>query len=142
MNKYLFTSLHAERRLLIGYEDGGLRQLNIEGPMNLVDTDYLATHFPWFESELNEFERITRGKVTAIMMDLTFVAFWNAYAYKVGNKARTEKLWNTLSDVDKAAALKCIPIYDQFLMVKKNQDKVYPETYLSQRRFENNYKLY
>jgi len=38
-------------------------------------------------------------------------------------------------------AIRKIPVYDSFLAVKRNQEKVYPETFLSQRRFENNFKL-
>lgn len=142
MDKYLFTSSSGSRRILIGYEDGLCREFSIEGSLSNTEIEFLMNEFPWTENGLTRFEAITRGKVTRIAMDLTFAAFWNSYAYKVGNKGRTEKLWNTMNDVDKAAAMKSIPIYESFLSVKKNQDKVYPETFLSQRRFENNYKMY
>ena len=141
MDKYLFTSITGNRKILMGYEDGLLRELSIEGSMSNSEIQFLMLHFPWIECGLKQFEEITRGKVTRIEMDLSFDTFWNAYAYKVGNKTRTEKLWDKLSGVDKAAVLRSIPIYDTFLVIKKNQDKLYPETFLSQRRFENNYKI-
>ena len=142
MDKYLFMSLHGNRRIILGYDDGLCREFSIEGFLSKTEIEFLMIEFPWTEDGLKRFESITKGKVTRIAPDLCFTAFWNAYAYKIGNKVRTEKLWNALNDVDKAAAMKSIPIYDSFLTVKKNQDKVYPETYLHQRRFENNFKIY
>ncbi len=141
MDKYLFTSLSNRRRILFGYENGYLRELSIEGDISMAEIDFLKNEIPWFEIGLDRFQSITRGKVSRIELDLSFDSFWNTYAYKVGNKLRTEKLWDKLSDIEKARVLKSIKVYDQFLEFKKNQEKAYPETYLSQRRFENNYKF-
>lgn len=141
MEKYLFTSLNGSRRILFGYDEGMLREISIEGPISDAEIAVLRDNFPWMEIELKHFEIITRGKITRINLDLSFEVFWNAYGYKVGNKDRTEKLWGKLSEVEKAQVLKSIPIYDQFLALKNNQAKTYPETYLSQRRFDNSYKI-
>ena len=142
MDQYLFTNFQGNRKILLGYEEGILREFKIEGQITDQDIKFMKDELPWREYFLTRFEKTTRGKVTKITVDLSFAAFWNAYTYKVGNKPRTEKLWEKLSDVDKAQAMKSIPVYDQFLAMHPNQDKAYPETYLSQRRFENNYKLY
>jgi len=141
MDKYLFTSQNGQRRILFGYEDGYLRRFTVEGNLTLNEIDFLKNEIPWLEVGLDRFQSITRGKVARIETDLSFGAFWDTYAYKVGNKLRTEKLWEKLSDVEKARVLKSIKIYDQFLDLKKNQEKAYPETYISQRRFDNNYKI-
>jgi hypothetical protein len=141
MDKYLFTSVHGQRSILFGYENGFLRELVIEGVITTTEIDFLKNQIPWYEIGLDRFKEITGGRISRIDPDLSFDGFWNSYAYKVGNKLRTEKLWNRLTEPEKAMAMKSIRIYDQFLAMKTNQAKAYPETYLSQRRFENNYKI-
>lgn len=142
MEKYLFTSFRKTRRILFGYEDGVCREFKMEGPVGEEEMMFLASNFPWREEFMEYFETMTRGKITRMEQDLSFGAFWSAYGYKVGNKARVQKLWEKLSDAERAQAIRSIPLYDRFLLMKQNQDKLYPETYLRQRRFENNYKLY
>jgi hypothetical protein len=92
---------------------------------------------PLFEADF--LERANRSKVvySTVPADLSFSAFWNAYAYKVGDKARAEKLWNKLSEAEKVTALKAIPAYNYFLKTKKI-DKTYAETWLNQKRFLTN----
>ena len=68
----------------------------------------------------------------------SFARFWAAYDYKVGNKARVEKKWNALPDGDRLLALGAIARYKRFALDKK-QNRVYPETYIDQRRWENEY---
>lgn len=71
--------------------------------------------------------------------DLSFAAFWNLYAYKVGNKARCEKLWKLLDSTDRIACLASLLRYKRYMLAHPNQELAYPETYLNQRRWENEY---
>lgn len=80
-------------------------------------------------------------KVAEIPVELTFEVFWNAYGNKVGNKARCEKLWATLTEEDKALCLQSIRAYRFYLANNTTQRQAYPETYLAQRRFENEYAV-
>jgi hypothetical protein len=57
----------------------------------------------------------------------------------VGNKTKAKKLWTELSDADKTLALNKLPLYKRFIQVK-GIETVYPERYISQRRFENEFK--
>lgn len=75
-------------------------------------------------------------KVEKLQEDLSFERFWRDYNYKLGKKARVEKLWGLLKDCDKLLALNGIKPYDIFLS-NKTIEKAYAETYLSQRRWEN-----
>lgn len=77
-------------------------------------------------------------KVTAIEEDLTFERFWNTYGYKVGSKSKAMKLWNNLSDADKFACLKRINAYKHYLE-RTGIAQAYPETYLRNRRWEDQY---
>jgi hypothetical protein len=69
-------------------------------------------------------------------LDLSFIKFWNAYGYKRGNIERARKLWDKLTAHEKILALgfinKLKAVYD-----RERKDMPYPETYLSQKRWEN-----
>ena len=78
--------------------------------------------------------------VNPLPEDISFKAFWDAYGYKVGNKSRTEKLFNLLSEMERTCAIVSIKAYNQFLVKHPQQEKCYPETYLNQKRFENDFK--
>lgn len=71
-------------------------------------------------------------------IDVTFDAFWNEYAYKVGNKSRVMKKWNALKEPERLLAIGAIPRYKRFADSKKIE-RVYPETYIDQRRWENEF---
>lgn len=73
--------------------------------------------------------------------DITFETFWNRYNYKVGNKGRAEKLYNLLPDADKIKCLESIKGYDGYLLNKQNIEKLYPETFLSQQRYNSTFSL-
>lgn len=70
--------------------------------------------------------------------DLSFVHFWNMYGYKVGNKATVEKKWNALSAEDRLLALQGIARQRRHSESHKT-DMPYPQTYIDQRRWENEY---
>lgn len=77
-------------------------------------------------------------RVDEVPADLSFDAFWNKYNYKLGKKERAKKLWECLTDADRARAINAIKAYDTWLS-QRSIEKVYPETYLSQRRWENDF---
>lgn len=60
------------------------------------------------------------------------------YGYKVGNKPRVQKKWNALPEGERILALGAIPKYKRFAE-GKHIDLVYPETYIDQRRWENEF---
>ncbi len=68
--------------------------------------------------------------------DLSFVRFWNAYGYKVGNKGTVEKKWNALKPEDRLLALAGIAKQRRHSESHKT-DMPYPQTYIDQRRWEN-----
>jgi len=70
--------------------------------------------------------------------DLSFERFWNLYGYKVGAKDRVKKKWERLPEGEKILALGSIPRYRRFTE-QKHIDMTYPETYIDQRRWENEY---
>ena len=141
MVTYLFTHKSLKGKIVFKYDFGKIKSFEIDGEPTDGQLHFIMDRFPINELDLQFFHHDSHGILKKIETDLSFDTFWNSYNYKVGNKKRAEKLYEALSDGDKAEAIRVIPIYDQFLAIKKNQDKLYAETYLSQRRFENNYKI-
>lgn len=99
----------------------------------------ILKNIPRGYGDLADFLKLTKLNKTEIPEDLSFLVFWKKYNHKVGKKDRAERLWNTYSEADRAQILESIVSYDAFL-ARTAQNKAYPETYLSQKRHENEYK--
>lgn len=78
-------------------------------------------------------------KVQPLIIDTNFDTFWTMYANKVGKKERTQQLWKLLPDEDKHRALTGIKKYKNWLLQNPSVQMLYPETYISQKRWENEY---
>ena len=138
--KYRATGKNLEGSLVLKYDlNGVLVEFEIHAKLNESQIKYLRYYLPFTTAELDEFKKATSLILKEIPEDLSFDRFWNEYNYKRGNKARTEKLWKLLKDNDRAAVFHSIPKYNYFLSCRPNQDKAYPETYLAQKRYENEY---
>lgn len=71
--------------------------------------------------------------------DVSFEAFWKLYGKKVGNKAGVEKKWGRLSWDERVMAMGCIGRMKRYYD-KKGIELPYPETYINQRRWENEFE--
>jgi hypothetical protein len=121
-----------EQALLIGY---------------LIEGKPTEKQRTWIMKSLSKFNSIDdvmiivkslkEGAIVEKPLDLSFDYFWTKYNYKLGHKKRTKALWDKLIDSERTRALNALPKYDAFLKQKKGIDKAYPETYLSQCRWEN-----
>jgi hypothetical protein len=92
-----------------------------------------------FREMLHKLESEKTVKIQEIPKDISFEGFWNAYTYKVGSKVNAEKHWNKLSEIDKIQAITKIKEYDRYIG-RTGVAKIYPERYISQRRWENEFK--
>jgi hypothetical protein len=139
MQKYLLIGSKITIEFGFRESDGLLCFMHL--PENISDQQTLFVCFncPADLQALEVLGEKTSSKIQAVPKDLSFETFWKEYNYKVGNKARSIKLWNQLSENDRAKCLLSIPRYDQFLAMRLRQEKAYPETYLNQRRFENQF---
>ena len=70
------------------------------------------------------------------LLELSFEKFWNNYGFKRGNIERTRKLWDKITEAEKIISLgfinKLKAVYE-----KEGKQMPYPETYLAQKRWEN-----
>ncbi len=138
MRKYVLTSNKFTGSLVFEYDlNGILTGFKNEAELSNEQIFFLHTHFPFKEGHLSI--AAGSGTITEIT-DLSFERFWNDYAYKVGDKSKTRKLWKELSESEKIAVLDSFKRYNYYLKYM-GIAKVYPERYLSQRRWENEYKL-
>lgn len=71
-------------------------------------------------------------------IDVSFERFWNLYGKKVGNKAGVAKKWEKLSWEERVMAIGVVPRMRRYYE-KKGLDLPYPETYINQRRWENEF---
>lgn len=70
--------------------------------------------------------------------DLSFETFWREYGYKVGDKKRVQRKWEALGEGERLLALG--GIWKQRRHSEGHGAYLpYPETYLNQRRWENEY---
>jgi hypothetical protein len=90
------------------------------------------------QGTINEFK--THLEVIEETPNIPFSTFWDAYGLKIGRKERCEKLWKLMTDVEKNLAFNGIKKYNDWLTRNANIQKLYPETFLNQRRWENEYK--
>jgi hypothetical protein len=110
--------------------------------------DALPKVWPWIPSTMDKLETLRTSTkhgndytISECAPDTSFTSFWEDYNYKVGSKAKAEKLWNAMTESERVAALSAIGKYGRWLTLKNNMEKAYPETWLRQRRWENNYKI-
>lgn len=145
MEKYTITIKKQSTAVAVaGYDENGVCcMVRIETPgLTKEQAGWLLKTVPAAEADLPVLEQTLQFvKVERHPTDLSFNAFWDAYAYKVGKRERAMKLWAGMSDADKTKCLRSIPRYNQWLASKFNMERLYPETYLHQARYNNEFKI-
>lgn len=136
--RYYIKSFNTDFKAVISYTDNRLSSLVFE---NATDAQirYLCNIIAQ-DSSIEHINSVERLKVQKAQEDLSFAAFWTAFRYKVGKKARAERLWNALSDTERQAVFACIPSYHRFI-ANKNQNSAYPETWLNNKMWECDYRI-
>jgi hypothetical protein len=140
MKQFVITSNRFTGELLFKY-DLNDTLVGFENRAGLSDVQYHSTmrNLPLNSSQLQEWAKAPGVKIVEVPLDLSFAEFWNKYAYKVGDKKRCEKIWDKLDDANKTKAIVAIQKYRRFCEVH-NIPMVYPERYLSQERYSNDFK--
>ena len=136
--KYLVIYKKTQAELLFEYNDKGFLKAfssDIQAVQSTVD--FYRQKFPFTASDIDYYKNHQEFTVKLVAQDLGFKNFWNTYAHKVGNKKRAEKLWDALTEVEKVKALSYLKTYDRHLIENRGISKLYPETYLNQKRFNN-----
>lgn len=137
--KYTITFVNYPGGIRLGYAEDMLVSVEIEMELSGEQHEWFWSRVPIF---LKELDRLKNAKIKIINepIDLSFEVFWDQYDYKVGKRSRAKKLWEAMSASERVSCLLKIKAY-KFWLAHKNVDTVYPETWLSQRRWENTFKL-
>lgn len=142
MSQYIIKITDIEGYITAGYNDNG--HLNFISLTECEPTDVqrrnILDRIPRSATDLLDWQKkYPKVSIKEVPVDLSFERFWNLYNYKQGKKSKAEKLWSQLSEEVKAIALVAVPKYNKWLGTK-SIDKAYPETWLAQCRWENEYK--
>lgn len=138
--QFLVQGKSTGAKMTFTFTDGMLTAYEFQGEMSRKQYTWLVNYFP-FTLEMIEWMRRQKGFIVSqVVKDLSFKAFWDTYNYKVGNKQRSERLWNKLQEMERIIAMNSIRRYDSYLKMHPNIEKLYPETYLNQKRYENEFK--
>ena len=138
--KYLVTHIASGIKMSMEFgEDGFLKSWVIDGEMELKLWREIWSAPPYNTIVLRDTWPLRGYEVKEVVGDISFVAFWDAYAYKMGDKKKTEKLWNTLSEPEMIAAMTAIKKYHYWLACHPNTETAQAQTWLRQRRWENDY---
>ena len=138
ITKYIMKSQSFGGTVVFGFdEEGALKYYENESEMNLAQSQWLFSNFPFTLDHLQQVQGKIKGKVELIPADLSFEKFWNAYNKKL-NRKRSLPLWNKMSDADKVECLMSIKSYDSYLKRVK-RGKLDPENYLKRESWTNNW---
>lgn len=136
MKKYVMNKVSEADHVVFTFGDDGRLQgvefCGLEDPQRAA----ILTKCPLNESEMEWWKKNTWIEVTVLEGPAEFSDFWDKYAYKVGNMKRARKLWGLLAEDERRAAITGIRRYNSYLAQHPSIEKAYPETYLSQKRWE------
>jgi hypothetical protein len=140
MKQFIITSNRFNGELLFKYDLNDVL-FAFENRATLTDAQYQSTmrNLPLNVKQLLEWGNSPGVKLSEIPLDLSFSEFWSKYGYKVGDKKRCEKLWDKLDEAKKTKAIVTIQRYRRFCDTN-NIPMVYPERYISQERYLNDFK--
>ena len=142
MQEYLITV--NTLNLKVGYKNNLLHRVEIDAATLIEKKGQVEWIFKFVPLDLTELAKYSDDPVVKyrlIESDLSFDRFWNAFDNKVGKKKRAEALWKVMKESEKIKCFEVIPRYDYWLAAKATINKLYPETFLSQRRWENDFKI-
>lgn len=124
--------------LLATYKEGFLAQIEFQELQTPGEAkQWCAGKVPSEISRMGEIGHI--ALVEALPSDLSFNTFWEAYGNKL-NRDRTMKLWVSLPDSERIAALRAVPKYKRYLSAKPNIEQKYPDTWLKNKFWNDSYK--
>ncbi len=151
---YIGTAPQLDGSLTWCYDLGGVLRV-FENNTNISDGElikFIATRLPmkedWHSYLMHRFreEKGITLHIDRIEVDLSFESIWNFYDKKQGNKKRAEEIWTgtkptnsgKMTEADKVKTFKMLPRM-KFQYKITNKEMPYLETFLSQRRFENEF---
>jgi hypothetical protein len=143
MKKLILTSEAYEGEVLLMYDaDNHLVVLDMmAAKLDAVQIDFMKKLAPvvYDKKTFQASFRSDSLKVVESAFQITFEMFWDRYAKKI-NKDRCDRLWKRLTEAEKAKAWLGLNRYLYHLALNTWKTKADPETYLSKKYYENEWK--
>lgn len=143
MQKITATSKSYEGEVYIVYgADNKLLSVDFQAAvLSMAQTQWLMQRIP-VQYETNAFiAELAAAKLEFVhsAFEVTFEMFWVKYGKKV-NKARCLTLWNRMTKPNRAKAYFGLTPYLAHLAQNPWKGKADPETYLTKKMYENDYR--
>lgn len=119
------------------YDSGFLVSVLVKMELNEKQRSWFFSNLPILENLIKVY-KTPKMQVTQIKQKIAFTEFWDTYNYKVGKKHRAETLWKALNDEERTKCMLGIIKYKRWLF-GRSVEVLYPETFLNQRRWENEF---
>lgn len=141
--QYILTGKNSKAKVVFNYDlNGYLTSLTCEGIELETQLKYLFWNekfpFPYLETLMPAVKALSKSlDIKRVEDDLSFERFWQVYDYKVSRK-KAEKLYEKLSKGQRIKIFLHLPKYENYLRAKRIE-KAYPDTYLRNEKFEDEY---
>jgi len=140
--QFILTGKKTAAKIVFKYDlRGFLTSFEVEGIDDERQLQYLFWNdkfpFPYIESMIAQAEKVGTFNITKVEDDLSFERFWNEYSCKV-SKLKASKLWKKLSKANRIKVFLHLPKYQAYLD-SKGIEKAYPDTYLRNQKWEDEY---
>ena len=142
MKSFSITSPRFEGSVLVNYSSTGLMtSFTIEEGIQTNDKAHrwILERVPLCVQDLDYYRKQDHLVIKEFDQDLSFTRWFRLYGYPVSKK-RAEGFWNRLSKADRIQAIEKAPKYEKWRMMK-GHDKAYPDSWLSKRRFDDEFKM-
>ena len=140
MTKYILKGKKGGEATFVLNDSNLLVQFDACAINDLSVLTWILQRLPTSLSDLYQMCAQYKFELVEVPLDLSFDTFWDAYDFKMGSKDKAKKLFMALSDADKTLAIAKIDAYKRYLTCNEGIKQVYPERYISHRRFENAFK--
>ena len=142
MKKYLLRIGSSDAMESVYDADGDLLSIKFDETTNAIQRNwFLSLIGVRYEGLLNIYQKVKEKGVECELVEipsnLSFDAFWEAYAYKVGKKERVKKKWDAMPESERTKALAHIKKYNYFLSERPHMERKYAETYLNCQEWNN-----
>jgi hypothetical protein len=145
--KYALTSSKWEGEVVLEFHDNGqLKSAQLPEVFDAKSLMFFASNFPVHVNFIPFYKEYTGVKVTEILMDLNFEAFWNAFDKKTGPKPLAQQYWDgdkktitkrPINDTDRMAIMTMVKRYAARYKGNKKEFQPLASTFLHQRYWES-----
>ena len=141
--QYILTGKTTEIKVVFTYDlRGFIQDIHIEGAESEKQLYALFWNekfpFPFVERIIPEVAKMGFFNIEKGEDDLSFDRFWEEYNYKVSKK-KAEKLYAKISRANRVKIFLHLPKYEAYLKARKGIEKAYPDTYLRNEKWNDEY---